>query len=558
MSAEVCAGELQALAATFLRGTARAELPALPGGPLGEALARVQRATPEETLLARAALSGLYAQAGRIPARVQTPAPVFVEGEPETRRPVPAALLALIPSLSDQPEVLYQTLGLMNQANLTLPARAALPLLALTDGGTDSLSGPLWALLDEHGRWLARLNPDWKRHGPATPPDTLRLTRLRRELVEAHSADPEATAAELLTRWPTLKADERRTVLGAVASSLHPADWPMLHLAMNDRLPDLKRRALLLQGHLPGEVQGAVRAALPTWFKRERGKLKLVTGQSVAALGQPEPGTTADGPLHRLLGALPTADLLILLGASLTEILDALKKYAEHMGSPASEYRGGKVLEDLERASVGGLTLEEMEALRLAVTPDSLVFCPRARLEALVWEATAKLLRVPQENHALAFLVQSLMRALPSLPDSVQELGQVPEQFKPGQPKKGLLTRLASAFRSAPEPVRDWPRRWEELARWIQQELGREVQHYVSPLPALLETVALTLDLSRPDPLGAEPHEPRELPDRPSKAQQEARTVALILLGQQTRARSSLMGTLELRRRVQGALVERE
>ena len=436
--------ELQALAATFLRGTARAELPALPGGPLGEALARVQRAASEETLLARAALSGLYAQAGRIPAKVQTPAPVFVEGKPETRRPVPAALLALFAPLTDQPEVLYQTLGLLNQANLTLPARAALPLLALQSGGTDSLSGPLWTLLDEHGHWLARLNPAWKRHDPATPPDSLRLNRLRRWVVEAHAERPEACASDLLARWPILKADERRTVLGAVAGSLHLTDLPLLALAQTDRLPDLKRRALLLQGHLPGEVQGAVRAALPTWFTRERGKLKMVAGQSVQALGQPEPGTTADGPLHRLLGALPTAELPALLGASLAEVLDALKKYAEHTGSPANEYGGGKVLEDLERASVGGLTLEEMEALRLAVTSDSLVFWPQARLEALLWEATRKLLRVPQENHALAFLVQSLMKALPSLPDSVQALGQSPQESK-----KGLLSRLASAFRPA-------------------------------------------------------------------------------------------------------------
>lgn len=554
--------ELQALAATFLRGTARAELPALPGGPLGEALSRVQRAAPEETLLARAALGGLYSQAGRVPAKVQTPAPVFVEGESETRRPAPAALLTLFPFLSDQPEVLYQTLGLLNQADLTLPAPAALTLLALTDGGTDSLSGPLWALLDEHGRWLARLNPDWKRHDPATPPDSLRLSRLRREIMEAHAERPEACASELLARWPELRADGRRTALGAVAGSLHPADWPILHLAQADRLPDLKRRALLLQGHLPGEVQGAVRAALPTWFTREKGKLKMVAGQYVQALGQPEPGTTADGPLHRLLGALPTADLLTLLGASLAEVLDALKKYAEHTGSPASEYRGGKVLEDLERASVGGVTLEDLEALRVAVTPDSLVFWSCAQLEALLWEATRKLLRVPQENHALAFLVQSLMKVLPSLPDRVQELRQVPTQFNPAQAKKGLLSRLASAFRPAPETVRDWPRRWEELARWVQDELGREVQHYVSPLPALLDTVALALDLSRPDPLGAEPRlsdeasEPLRSGPRSKKREEQLRATALY--NQKIQARASLIRTLDLRRRVRETLDEFE
>lgn len=280
----------------------------------------------------------------------------------------------------------------------------------------------------------------------------------------------------------------------------------------------------------------------------------MVAGQSVQALGQPEPNDHRDGDLGRLLGAFPTAELLMLLDLDVQTLLNAIKKYMSQSGNPQPWLVQGteqQVLEDLERASVGGLTLKDLEALRLAVTPDSLVYWPRARLEALLWEATAKLLRVSQENHALAFLVQSLTSALPSLPDSVQELEQPPQESK-----KGLLSRLASAFRPAPETARDWPRRWEKLARWIQDELVREVQHYVSPLPALLNTVALALDLSRPDPIGPEPQLSEAVPEGTNEQQQHARAIALY--SQQMRSRASLIPILTMRRRVQGALAERE
>ena len=550
--------DLQALAAAFLRGTARSAVPTPGEGALGQALSRVQGAAPEQILLARAALSGLYLQAGQVPTPAQMPAPVYDDRGPDPRRPVPPALLALLPTFAETPELLHQTLALLVAAGYTLPAPGALPLLALTDGGTDGLSGPLWTLLDDHGRWLAALNPDWKRHDPATPPDSLRQTRLRREVVEAHAASPAACVQDLIARWSTFKAEERRTVLNAVAASPHPADVPLLELALQDRLPDVRKQARLLQGHLPGEVQDAVRAALPTWFRHERGKLKVVPGNYVAALGQPEANTTtntnitatADSELGRLLGAYPTTELPALLNLSLTDIISALKKYPEHTGTPANEYWGQRVLEELERASSGGLGLEDLETLRQATSCDSPAYWPRARLEERLWEASEKLLRVRQDSHALGFLVQSLMSALPSLPDRVDPL----QTAAPAAPK-GLLARLASALNHPPATVRDWPRRWEELALWIQAELGRDIQrYYSSPLADLLERLALALDVSRPDPLGPEAAPPTDLQAAPSKKQQEEHDRATALYNQQSRARAALITTLGARRRVQAAL----
>ena len=184
------------------------------------------------------------------------PAPRISRPAEEPEPGISPALEALLPALAEQPEVLREALTRLYPTGKRLNAVQARPLLILTEGGGDPLGGSLWPVLNEHARWLARLHPAWKRQDPATPSAAVGLARLRRELVEAHAADPAGCATDLLARWPILKADERRVALGAAAGSLTVADWPLLQMAMTDKLPDVRRWARLLQGHLPGEVQG--------------------------------------------------------------------------------------------------------------------------------------------------------------------------------------------------------------------------------------------------------------------------------------------------------------
>jgi len=532
--------DLTRLSTAARRGTSRSGLPEPSATALGTVLAQVRRETPEATLLARAALAGLHAQAGRTFPRPGTPAPTFTASEPSLPGP-PEAFGALLPELAQQPDVLREALTLLHQAGRRLGAAQAYPLLALNDQGGDPLRASLWPVLNEHARWLARLHPVWKRQNPETPSASLYLLRLRRELVEAHAADPEAVAADLLAHWPELKADARRVALGAVASSPHPADWPVLRLALNDRVADVQRQARLLQGHLPGEVQAAVRAALPTWFRRERGKLKVVTGEGVPALGEPDAGSTsdklADSELGRLLGALPLRDLPALLEATLPEIREALDKAPGHLGELARVRR--KVTEDMERAALAGVDLATALSLTSGLG-ELLEFWPQARLQALLWEAMTRLSQHPDGE--LTRLTLRLLEALD---------GPLPRVPEAGTQRPGLLSRVASALgRSQPN---DWPTLLHAVAERLLHTLSREVNQYSLPL---LEALGPHLDLDRPGPAGPEPTEPPALPEGASPQAQERHTVQLILYRQQLRAQGSLARTLALRRRVRAALAE--
>ncbi len=505
----------------------------------------MRRETPEATLLARAALAGLHAQAGRTLPPPGTPAPRFVATEPPLPGP-PAAFVALLPELAEQPDVLREALTQLDRAGRRFSAVQAAPLLALNDQGGDPLRAGLWPVLDEHARWLVRLHPVWRRQDPETPPASVHLTRLRRELVEARAADVEEAAADVLVRWPAFRADERRVALGAVASRPHVADGPVLQLALSDKLPDLRRRARLLQGHLPGKVQSAVRAALPTWFRRERGTLKVVDGQGVPALeatdtGSPA-GRIADSDLGRLLGALPLRELPGLLGATLPEIREALGRAPGHVGDAASVSRGRKVTEDLERAALAGADLTTVLSLTSGLG-ELLEYWPQARLRALLWEAMTRLNQHPdgELTRLTVRLLEALDGPLPLTPEEKAE-------------KPGLLRRMVSALgKSQPH---DWPTLLHAVAERSLLTLSREVSQYSLPLLPLLEALGPRLDLDRPAPAGPELVEPHDLPEGASKQAQEAQTIKLILYRQQLRARDTLTRTLSLRRRARAALAE--
>ncbi|WP_407569210.1 hypothetical protein [Deinococcus altitudinis] len=535
------ASDLTQLGAAARRGTSRTGLPDPAPTPLGHALTRVQRDTLEATLLARAALAGLHAQAGRTPGGPTSPAPQFVAAGSGAAAISPL-LEDLLSVLAQRPEVLREALTLLRSTGRRLNAVQARSLLALNDGGGDPLAGTLWPTLNEHARWLVRLHPVWKRQDPETLPASVQLANLRRELVEAHAAEPETAAQDAVARWPALKADERRVALEAAAGSLHQADWPMVRLAINDKLPDVRRRALLLQGHLPGAVREEVRAALPTWFVRVKGRLKVVRGQAVEALGQPEANTTADGELHRLLGAWPTAELPALLGATLAEILDALKKYPDHLGSPASEYRGQKVIEDMERGAAGA----DLDALLASETSLGrlLPYWPQRRIQALLWEAVTRLLGPPELDGTLMRTTLTLFAALE------EPLPLAPETQ--AAPRKGLLARVVSAL-GRPQ-AHDWPTLLNALSERLLLALSREISSYPLPLSPLLEAVAIHLDPARPVPSGPQPQMPPDLPEGASKKAQEAHTVALIRYNQHTHGQAALTHTLTLRRQVHAAL----
>lgn len=286
---------LKELAATALRGTARADVPPPPHTPLGEALARLQAETPEATLLARAALSGLHARAGAVMEKAETPPPTTL---PPAGKPLPAPLWPLLRQLLNGP-AFESALHDLSAREWTLSAAQVLELYA----SRPTLATGLWPLLDERGKAVLNAHPlhkAWEK-AEAQAQWEARLDALR----EAREADAGAGAAQTLELWKETDADGRRDLLDMLKQDILPEDLPLLQHAEKDRSAEVRRRARMLQGHLPGPLQDELLALLPQAVQVQQNKISFKPFDLPEALGKVKTGAYDDSDLHRLLGALP-------------------------------------------------------------------------------------------------------------------------------------------------------------------------------------------------------------------------------------------------------------
>lgn len=286
---------LKDLATTALRGTARAELPKPDSGPLGEALSRVSADTPEQLLLARAALAGLHARAGKALDTAQTPPPTTL---PPAARPLPEKLWPLLRQLRNSP-AFESALQDVLAKEWTLSAAQVLELYTSHQTPTTAL----WPLLDERGKAVLDAHPlhkAWEK-AEAQAQWEARLHALQ----EARAADPTAGAAQTLELWKETNADGRRDLLDMLERELLPADLPLLQHAEKDRSAEVQRRARMLQGHLPGPLQEELLALLPQVVQVQQNKISFKPFDLPEALGKVRTGAYDDSDLHRLLGALP-------------------------------------------------------------------------------------------------------------------------------------------------------------------------------------------------------------------------------------------------------------
>lgn len=147
---------------------------------------------------------------------------------------------------------------------MTLPARA-LPHALVAGQRQSRLRGLLLPVLGERGRWLARLNPDWRyasdgeqaaAGGDAAAEDARlwqegsfdqRLIVLRR----ARAADAGAARAMLQAQLGELPARERVEFVAALTIGLHADDEPLLAGLLKDRSREVRRIAASLLARLP-------------------------------------------------------------------------------------------------------------------------------------------------------------------------------------------------------------------------------------------------------------------------------------------------------------------
>ncbi len=230
-------------------------------GRVGE-LARALPGRGPALLLDAAALGASYRRAGsRPPDPGATPAPPA----PDPVRPEvpPAAAERLLDLLAGVPDrLLPEWLLLAAAAGRRAPADT-LPALLDLAAGRSELAGPVAAVLDLPGAWLAGFRPDWTRavaaaasglEGP--PPDdwwTHGSAEQRAAwLLAVRGRDPGAGRAALQQVWGRERAEERLRFLGVLAAAPGAGDEPLLEAALDDRSAAVRREASLLLARLPG------------------------------------------------------------------------------------------------------------------------------------------------------------------------------------------------------------------------------------------------------------------------------------------------------------------
>ncbi|MFC4424790.1 DUF5691 domain-containing protein [Deinococcus navajonensis] len=252
------------LLAAALLGTSRTSLPAHGGTALSGALGALA-GSPEETLLARAALAGMVQLAGRAPDAPAShlPAPAPAERKPEV--PVRAARhLTLVTGTPLLPE----WLALCGSAGWRVPA-AALPGLLEQARRDTSLRELLRPVLGERGPWLAAFNPEWRFAALQVAPGTDQWPEAWEAASDAgreaifltlRASDPPLARALLASTFSAQRAGTRRRLLGALLDTVTPEDQslePVLEEALADRHVEVAQLARELLRRWPHSALNA-------------------------------------------------------------------------------------------------------------------------------------------------------------------------------------------------------------------------------------------------------------------------------------------------------------
>jgi len=307
----------QELVACALVGTARQPLPAMGGnGPLGELVGGLAGGDPARVLLAAAAATALYEQAGRVPAKLGEPAPT--PAEPEERPPCSARAATHLATMlgSSYRQLLPEWLELLVASGRALPPELLPDLLAW--GRTEAAHrARLLAAVGRRGLWLAAQNPDWQYVALADDDDAtwqtgvratrlLLLQRLRRE-------DPERARQLLESTWKSESAKNRAEFLETFADGLSIADEPFLEAALDDRSREVRLAAAALlrrlaASRLVARMTGRVQPLLTLMPKpRIHVRLPEVCDAAMQRDGvDPKPqGGERAGWLRQMLAAIP-------------------------------------------------------------------------------------------------------------------------------------------------------------------------------------------------------------------------------------------------------------
>jgi hypothetical protein len=236
--------------------------------------------TPAERLklLASAAVIGVDRAGGQAPSKVlaqvaraavigragRRPSLVAAQMEPCPGDATPAvsstATLLLGRLLNDPDAILLDEWAVLAKGRGRRVADVTVPALLDWWARQPRRSEAVFAVTGQRGRWLASLNPDWRKpvavsDVPANADEAWStgtsaergalLTTIRRH-------DPARALALVQSTWASDGADERRRFVDALTERRSMADEPFLESALDDRSKTVRRAAASVLARIPG------------------------------------------------------------------------------------------------------------------------------------------------------------------------------------------------------------------------------------------------------------------------------------------------------------------
>ncbi|MGW5313345.1 DUF5691 domain-containing protein [Nocardia thailandica] len=221
---------------------------------------------PAVRVLTAAALQDLYLTGGALPGTAEPPEPAEDDPRPALPTPAAARLAAL---LTDKSAFLPEWLEAAAPFGYRLPAALLVPVLTAAAADTGNREA-LLRLAGPRGRWLAGLNPEWRRlgdsfagHAPVvdvtvTDPWLFGTAVERRDWLTAlRAADPAGARAALAAAWPGETGPVKAELLAVLADGLSADDEDQLESVLDDRRGDVRRTAAHLLARLPGSGYAA-------------------------------------------------------------------------------------------------------------------------------------------------------------------------------------------------------------------------------------------------------------------------------------------------------------
>lgn len=267
-------------------------------GPLGAALARLDRSDQEGALLGAATALTFYRLTGALPAEAPQGGTLALpeqQDRPECSPQAAQHLHAILTS-DQRRELLHEWLEAAARAGVRVPS-ADLPEVLDLGRGQANLRPLIRAVIGLRGGWLAAQNPEWDYARSAVlvglgtqdgvvPPADLQAqwdtgSRMARQVLleTLRATDPDAARALIESTWATERADERTAFVERLLPGLSMADEPFLEAALDDRSKEVRRVAAGLLARLPDS------RLVARMTERLRPLLRWIPGESAKLLG---------------------------------------------------------------------------------------------------------------------------------------------------------------------------------------------------------------------------------------------------------------------------------